>query len=388
MNPITVKFINCTEDLNLPILDALVDTANIQHKTKYLQVLTQNLDNHFKGYFIVAMDGEETIGWTYAFIDQHFSFRGLLSGMAGKISNALPVKIKAAFVSSPVAEYNLFHIKNRYKDHEGAIIEKMMADALVFFKKQGVKMVAVKDHLYNYPSVFLHKKFIHLHFMPGTVFDFECIAHGCTCFDDYLMSLKKKWRANIRNKINRRRDDLTIDIVNAQSLSEEDCAWCHQLYFQTRSKQRLKHECLSTDYFCACGKALGDSSKMMIARAGGNIIGFAQLLENADDVINVRMGMDYRYNTAYNLYSHLLYANITYCIENKKKRLYTSQTCYRPKLEAGAKLLPLHTYIHFDNPVLQKILGTMLARHCTCYSELIAAKNPTEVLAKYNICPY
>ena len=388
MHQLTIKIIDCAENIDHTALDALIDTVNIQHQSKYLQLLSQNLDNPFKGYFIIASRGSEVVGWTYAFIDHHFSFDGLLPDGIQKLADLFPISLRAAFISSPVAEYNVFHIKHEYKSHQNAIIEKMMAGALRFFRQKRVKLIIVKDHITKYPSEYLHKKFIHMHFMPGTYFDFECIEHGCTCFDDYLMSLKKKWRANIRNKINRRRSDLTIDIVNAANLTEAECVRCHELYFQTRGKQRLKHECLSVDYFCACGRELGERSKMMVARAEGVIIGFAQLLENEHDVINVRMGMDYDYNKEYNLYSHLLYENIKYCIDHKKKRLYTSQTCYRPKLEAGAKLMPLHTFVRFENPALQGLLGKLLAKQCSCYTELIETDTPSEVLSKYNICPY
>jgi predicted N-acyltransferase len=385
---LTVEFIDCREKLDHSELDALVSTVNIQHKTKYLQLLTKNLDNDFKGYFIVAKHQSEIVAWTYAFIDNNLSFHGLLSGMMERLYNIFPIRFRAAFVSSPVAEYNVFHIKDGYKSHEDEIIGKMLADAIEYFKKEKVKMVVVKDHITKYPSEFLHKKFTHLHFMPGTYLDFECIQHGCTCFDDYLMSLKKKWRSNIRNKMNRRKEDLQIEVITAASLTEDECVRCHELYFQTRGKQRLKHECLSSDYFCACGNEFGDSCKMMVARVDGVIIGFAQLLENEGDVINVRMGMDYAYNKEYSLYYHLLYENIVYCIKNGKKKLYTSQTSYRPKLEVGAKLMPLHTYVYFQNPVLHKVFGRIFADSCKCYTELLETEKPGEVLAKYNLCPY
>ena len=388
MHHLTINVIDCKDKLEHTELDALVNTVNVQHKTKYLKLLTKNLDNNFKGYFIIAKQDEEIIAWTYAFIDNGFSFHGLLSGVTERLYNIFPIRFKTAFVSSPVAEYNVFHISGKYKNQEDAIISKMMAGAMEYFKKEKVKMVVVKDHITKYPSEYLHKKFTHLHFMPGTYLDFGCIQHGCTCFDDYLMSLKKKWRSNIRNKMNRRKEDLLIEIINAASLTEDECVRCHELYFQTRGKQRLKHECLTMDYFCACGKELGDSCKMIVAKTGGVIIGFAQLLENEDDVINVRMGMDYACNREYNLYHHLLYENIVYCLENKKKKLYTSQTCYRPKLEMGAKFMPLHTYVYFENPLLHKLFGKIFVDHCKCYSELIEADRPSEVLSKHNLCPY
>jgi len=359
-------------------LDALVSDFNIQHKTKYLQTLIKNLSNSFEGYFAVAKSGGETVAWTYVFIDSGFVFHGMLSGAAGKIYSLLPKRFNTAFVSSPVAEYNMFHVKKKYKLIENIIIERMTDEILAVLKNKKVELVIIKDHINRYTSEYFCEKFIHLHFMPGTYIDLNC-----ACFDEYLMRLKKKWRANIRNRINKRKNDLLIEIINAVDLSAQECVRCHELYFKTRDKQRLKHELLSQDYFCECGKTLGENCKMMIAKSGQKIIGFAQLLVSESDVINVRMGMDYNYNRAYNLYHHLLYENIIYCLKNKKKRLYTSQTCYRPKIEAGAKLLPLHTYIYFQSPVLQNIFGRIIKHQCRCYSELLESENPTKTLAKY-----
>ncbi|MCL2638803.1 MAG: GNAT family N-acetyltransferase [Oscillospiraceae bacterium] len=375
LNNLQVKMLRSDEAYEE--LDALVSDFNIQHKTKYLQTLTKNLDNNFEGYFAVAQIDSEIIAWTYVFIDGDFAFDGVLSGLGEKIYKLLPKKFKTAFISSPVAEYNMFHVSRKYKLIEALIIGKMTEEILVFLKNKKAELVIVKDHINSYNCDFYRANFIHLHFMPGTYIDFNC-----SCFEEYLMCLKKKWRANIRNRINRRKDDLKIEIINAAELTEEECASCHELYFQTRDKQRLKHELLSRDYFCECGKMLGEKCKMMVAKISGKIIGFAQLLENENDVINVRMGMDYDCNKDYNLYHHLLYKNIIYCLENNKKRLYTSQTCYRPKIEAGAKLLPLHTYIYFQNQLFQKIFGRIIKSNCRCYSELLEAENPAEILAK------
>jgi len=396
---LTVELIDCQQRLDDVDLDALVNTANIQHKSKYLQTLMSNLDNHFTGYFVVASKGTDVVAWTYLFTDKKFAFNGVFEGFIGALYRLFPIRFSTAFLSSPVAEYNMIHFNEKYKDHEADIIDKMLETILVHLKAQKVKMFILRDHIAPYESAILNKQFKHLHFMPGTYVDLEGVhdcsdnceglcPHGCLCFDNYLMGLKKKWRANIRNKINRRKDDLVIEVVPSQDLSVAEKARCHELYTQTRDKQDLKHERLAPSYFHECGVELGDCCKMLVARTDGKIIGFAQLLENEDDVINVRMGMDYQLNREYDLYFHLLYENIRYCLCNKKKRLYTSQTCYRPKLEMGAKLLPLHTYFSFTSPFLQRTLGGMLASSCTCHKELIESDHPTEVLRRHSTCSH
>ncbi|MDR0512670.1 MAG: GNAT family N-acetyltransferase [Treponema sp.] len=410
LDDLQVSFVDAEEKIDNARFDSLIAADNIQHTTKYLQTLSKTLDNSFKGYFVVASKTPKTaeadtnadteiVAWTYIFVDSRLAFHGLLSGFTEKLYKIFPITFKTVFISSPVAEYNIVHVKDKYKIQEHYIIDKMMDEVLKFGKRQKAKLIIAKDHINRYTSEYFHQKFIHVHFMPGTFIDLESIhsknhsyedecGTECSGFDDYLMGLKKKWRANIRNKINRRKDDLKVEVIDAANLTDAECAHCHELYFHTRGKQRLKHECLSTDYFCQTGKEFGGACKMLIAKKDDQIIGFAQLLENGDDVINVRMGMDYKCNKEYNLYYHLLYENIIYCIRKKKKRLYTSQTSYRPKLEVGAKLLPLHTYVYFENPILQKIFGKVITTNCRCYSELLSTDDPAEVLAKHKLSTY
>jgi len=399
MKNLKIELLDCAKQPERSDLDALVSTFNVQHRTTYLRILSKHLDNKFKGYFVVATHCGEAVAWTYMFMDSRFAFNGIFHGTLGTLYKLFPVKFNTAFISSPVAEYNVIHINDKYKHQESAIIDAVLNELLKVLKKQRVSLIIMRDHIAPYSSQVLDKEFKHLHFMPGSYVDFEglheCSSlckdscnNGCTCFDDYLMRLKKKHRANIRNKMNRRREDLKIDIVAASSLSSAQKARCHELYVQTRDRQKLKHECLSPGYFHECASELGDCCKMMIASVNGNIIAFAQLLENEDDIVNVRMGMDYKFNKEYNLYYHLLYENIIYCLTLKKKRLYTSQTCYRPKLEVGAKLMPLHTYYRFTNSILQKSLGKIISSGCKCYSELTETDKPSEVLARHGICPY
>ena len=391
MKHLQIEIIDCEKRLASIDLDALVSTVSVQHRQKYLQILMKNMDNDFKGYFAIAQIAGEPIAWTYVFLDKQFSFDGIFCGTLDKLCRILPIKLNTAFISSPVAEYNVIHIKEEYKTEEKAILDALLSELLSFLKQKRVRLIIMRDHISPYTSDYLHEKFIHVHFMPGTYLDFAEIHDcdkTCLCFEGYLMSLTKKRRANIRNKMNRRKADLNIEVVSASSLTKEQKKRCHTLYVQTRDKQRLKHERLAPEYFHDCAEGLGDCCKMLIAKTGDTIIGFAQLFVQEEDVVNVRMGMDYTLNKEYDLYFHLLYENIIYCLKEKKKRLYTSQTCYRPKLEVGAKLIPLHTYFRFTNPLLQKLLGKVIVSNCRCYTELIETDQPSGVLAKYDLCPY
>ena len=157
LDNLTVKIIDAGEGLENADLDALVTTANIQHKTKYLQALTKTLDNNFKGYFVVAASQDEVVAWTYIFIDSRFAFHGVFSGVMEKLYNIFPVTFSTAFISSPVAEYNIIHVKDSCKIYENSIIDKMMDGLLKFSKGEKVKLIIAKDLINRYTSQYFHE---------------------------------------------------------------------------------------------------------------------------------------------------------------------------------------------------------------------------------------
>ena len=390
--------VSCSDQINHQELNKLIYDNNIQLQTEYLQVMTKNLDNNFEGFFAIVTYDESVVAWTYFFIDDNFGFHGILGGAIGKLYKHFPIRFKTTFISSPISEYNCFHVSEKYAEKKDDIIESMLLEILNFSKKKKVKLFLIKDHIHECTSPVVRKEFVHLHFMPGTIIDLENMCGYENIikedkfeeigFQNYLKSLKKKRRANIRNKMNNRKEELSVEVVPAQQLTEMENRKCYKLYLQTIGKQKIKHECLSERYFSECAIELGKDCSMLIARVDKQIVGCAQLLENQDSIINVRMGMDYEYAKEYQIYYHLLYENIKYTIRNRKKYLYTSQTCYRPKLEVGAKFVPLHTYVHFTNPILHSMLSKIIVNNCKCYTELINANKPSEILNKYGLSSY
>jgi predicted N-acyltransferase len=329
------------------------------------------------------MHQNEIVATTYFFVDNKFGFHGVLFDHYEKLYKLCPIKFRTLFVCSPVSEYNMIHINESYSDHEDFIVASILREVESFARKSKIKLIVVRDQIKKYSSKYIDSKYSCVHFMPGT-----SIELGCDSFDDYLMGLKKKWRANIRNKINNKHPDLCVEIIPSAQLSPEENARCHGLYLQTMEKQRVKHEVLSKTYFEECANQFGDACTMVVAKHKQQIIGFAQVLENKESLVNVRMGMDYDVAKDYQLYYHLIYENIRYCINRGKKVLYTSQTCYRPKLEVGAKFVPLHTYFRFLNPALQRVGRKILHQNCRRYSELVTTDNPTDILAKYGLSKY
>ena len=370
-------------DVDAKLWNSVVSENDIQLRYEYLHILEQNLSNDFKFYYLQVFYKTEVIANTIFFIDENFSFQSAMNGIYSILYKVVSPKFKILFLSSPITEYNKINIKAEYQIYENEIVNIILQKVDRFSREKKLDAVLMRDHFKKYESDYLRDNYSYFYFMPGTIIHFEC-----ECFDDYILKLNKKRRKNIRSKLRKCDGRLRIHIRDASELSDRENARCFELYLQTFCKNKTKHEKLSESYFKSCGEVYKKECKMIIAKVDDIIVGFAQLLETKKDVINVRMGMDYSFVREYNLYYHLLYANINYCIENLKHHLYISQTCYRPKLEVGADLVSLHCYIRFNNRILNRILPRFLNKNFKCYRELIVSDNPREILEKYHLSKY
>lgn len=76
----------------------------------------------------------------------------------------------------------------------------------------------------------------------------------------------------------------------------------------------------------------------------------------------------------------MLYANIQYAIDTKKESLLLSQTCYRPKLELGAEIVPLSAYIKFNNVFTHRLYSLLLKMFFRKYEMLSNHEKPLKLL--------
>lgn len=364
--------------INRNVWNNLVDKDHLQMQYDYLDVVSGNLINQLEYYYLQVQSGEKIIAVCLMFIDYKFDFGNSLIGIYGKIREKFNITVKTLHVYNPLTEYNTFCIDEEYKSCQSEILSIVNKEVEKFAKKKKLKFILWRDYREKLECKRFDKKYIKFYYMPGTIMHLNC-----DCFDDYMHELSKKQRHNIKNKIKKRNAELDISIVDADTLTEDENKRCHELYMNTLANNNMKYEILAESYLKKCGEKLGKECKMMIARYNGQIVGFAQLLENEDVCINVRMGMDYSVSKELELYYHLLYSNINYSITNLKKHLYLSQTCYRAKLEVGVKIVPLYSYALFRNPVVHFFARKVFRKNFKKFEELSNAENPKDVLKKY-----
>lgn len=173
-------------------------------------------------------------------------------------------------------------------------------------------------------------------------------------FDEYLKSLKKKYRLLAKNelaKLNTSRISITT-CENFECYADE--LWT--LYMNVYKKAEVKFEQLTPDFFRNIALNLKGESRVILIKLDGKIVGFELIVEDEVTLRPLYLGIDYVANKNYSIYFNSIYQIIKHGIERKKKVIELGQTSYYPKLKVGARVEPLYLSLKFKSPVAQYLL--------------------------------
>jgi predicted N-acyltransferase len=281
------------------------------------------------------------------------------------------------FCGSPVSEYNVLLLNPDYNKKE--VLKLILSKFEEYAKREKVGYTAFKDYKNIDKDLFkviLKYKYNKVYSMPGTF-----IISNSNSFEEYLLTLKKKYRLNIKNKINKSKKienlkteliDDYFDIINK----------ILPLYESTYNYATGKFEKLNKNFFYNINKYLKNNSKLIITKYKDKIIGFALLLFTKNICINMRMGLDYKYAFKFHTYFLILYKNLEFIFNNKIATLYLSQSTYRPKLEIGADIQVLDAFVKHKNLIYNVLMGVSCFLLYIKYRILSKSKEPHKTLKK------
>lgn len=376
------KVISKLNDIDKNAWDALVDPSDIQMSYNYMKSIEDSVINDYRNYYILVYASEaELVAAMPVFITDSFYLDtplvGTTKNLCSIIRNYLPcfLKQRVLFCGCCISEYNKINMK---KDID---LKNMVALTLKevedIAKREKIKLIMFKDFIHyaeDFHSAMEEHSYFKAYSLPGTYIDLSWNS-----FEEYVQNLKIRYRQNIRNKINqyKKQGGIEFEIVEEIQDIVDDI---YVLYENTFNKAPVKFEKLKKDFFINIKRNLGDSARVIIARYGEKIVGFSLIICSQDVCINVRTGLDYEYASKYHLYFILHYKNIEYAIQKGMKRLYLSQTSYRPKLEMGSKLVPLLLYSKHRNPLMNKVYKILFEKLFDKYDKLSNSTDPHEDL--------
>ena len=178
-------------------------------------------------------------------------------------------------------------------------------------------------------------------------------------FDDYLGDLSRKYRQRA-NKIIKSAETLVVKDLSVDDLIHEKTR-INELYMNIVSQQTIAIGILNSDYFIQMKTALGDNFKVFGYYKDQQLLSFSShiyYIPKAAMEIHY-IGLDYNYNTAYNLYFNILYDGIKTAIKHQFKLIEMGRTAREAKANAGAHAVENFNYIWIRPGITRLAMNSM-----------------------------
>ena len=178
-------------------------------------------------------------------------------------------------------------------------------------------------------------------------------------FDEYLASLGKATRKNLRRKFRQTAQRAPIEcevLTDATAVIDE----LYPLYLQVHARSKLHFEKLTPEYFCRLGREMPERTRFFIWRQEGRAIAFSLCLVHDGTIYDEYLGLDYRVAFDLNLYFYTLRDIITWALDHGLHSYCSSPLNYDPKLHLGCELVPLDLYVMHTGALLNPIFRRAL----------------------------
>jgi predicted N-acyltransferase len=178
-------------------------------------------------------------------------------------------------------------------------------------------------------------------------------------FEEYLASLGKATRKNLRRKFRRtaERAPITREVLSdVTGLIDE----LYPLYLQVHARSKFHFEKLTPEYFCRLGREMPERTRFFVWRQEGKAIAFSLCLVHDGTIYDEYLGMDYRVAFDLNLYFYTLRDIITWALDQGLRSYCSSPLNYDPKLHLGCELVPLDLYVMHTGALLNPIFRRAL----------------------------
>lgn len=212
-----------------------------------------------------------------------------------------------------------------------------------------ISAILIKDfHLPLEPKNLLKgQKYSDFFVEPNLIVD---IPEGVDSIDSYVALFSKKYR-NRAKSIFKNLDGVEIRSLNKDEilLHEERL---YNLYEGIFEKAKFKLIKLPKNYFSSVKSIYENKFNVKAFFYNNKIIAFASCFKMPDNSLEAHyIGLDYEFNSKFNLYQNILYAMIDEAINNKLSKVNLGRTAAEIKTTVGAKAVDLICYIKPQNTI-------------------------------------
>jgi predicted N-acyltransferase len=322
---------------------------------RYYEMLEGTLDNDFEFHYVML---EDSAGVVRAAQPVFFVRQNLVEGVPGKIRTVVDLVRRKfpRFLTMRVLMVGCAggegHLGACSPEDEQWVAETLHESLHTIAKQKKASLVVLKD----FPSRYREKLsslssngYARVPSMPLTQ-----LALNYADFDEYLRTLGKATRKNLRRKFRKteRAPKIELEVVTDISPYVDEI---YPLYLQVHERSPLKFETLTKDYFRSLGREMPERARFFIWRQLGKIVAFSSCLVHGDTIYDDCLGLDYSVALDLHLYFYTLRDVISWSLQQRFKYYCSNPLNYDPKLHLGCRLVPLDLYVRHTAPVLNPI---------------------------------
>jgi len=321
----------------------------------FLKTLDESSFDEFSFFYIIIYDNEVPVGAASCFL-MDFPLDLAVSGpfklFFKSIKFILPniFKQKTLFCGLPMGPGRIGIVRDSQQ-----VMEKISQSLEKIAKEQKAAMIIFKDFTSEYEAglkPLLSKGFSRIESFPFTQMDIRFKS-----FDEYLKTLSRSSRENLKRNFKKVDNKVKIDLEVVGKLEDKVLGEAYALYLETYNKQEMSFEKLSEDFFRNIQRNMPQETKFFLWRIEGKLVAFAFCLVAGDCFIDYYLGFDYSVAHNYCLYFIRFRGLMEWCIKHGIKKYEMGVTTYEPKRRLGFNFVRFFFYIKHRNKFINYFSG-------------------------------
>jgi predicted N-acyltransferase len=322
---------------------------------RYYEILEATLQSGFEHYYLLL---EDSAGIVRAVQPVFFVRQNLVEGVPGNVRRFVEfVRRKAPrFLTMRVLMVGCAggegHLGACLPEDEAWVSESLHASLQTVARQKKASLIVLKDFPSQYRGTlgkFPSNGYARVPSMPLTRLELKYRD-----FDEYLATLGKATRKNLRRKFRKAANAPKIELEVISDISPY-VDEIYPLYLQVHERSPLKFETLTKEYFRHLGPRMPERTRFFIWRQMGKIIAFSVCLVHDDTLYDEYLGLDYSVALDLHLYFYTLRDIISWALQNGLKWYCSTPLNYDPKLHLGCHLVPLDLYVRHTVSILNPI---------------------------------
>lgn len=280
---------------------------------------------------------------------------GALKRLADWLTRHFPRLLRQKMLSlgSPVSEVcHLGFAPGADADEQQRLLGAILARVETFAREYRVRMIAVKDASATQDALWAAAAKAHgLRRQPGL--PTACIDMHFASVDDYLATLSKATRKDIRRKLKDAAGLRTEWRAGIDGIENE----VMRLYQSTHANAQFSFEELTPEYFRGVLREMGERARCATYWLGERLVAFNLVLHDGKRLIDKFLGMDYAVAREYNLYFYTWIENVRRCIDLNVGTYQSGQGLHALKRRLGSRLSANWLWYRHRNRVVDAIFA-------------------------------